>query len=112
MNNDFSSLDRLMELGLSMAVAQQMMRTMNHSLNTMQTPGSGQPFIQPAVQYYAVVGGNQAGPFNETEMESLVKNKQLKSDTLVWKPGMPGWKYAREIGEINKLFILYPTETE
>ena len=110
MSNDFSSLDRLMELGLSMAVAQQMMNTMNHALNTMQTPGCDRPVRRDEIKYYAVVEGRQAGPFSETEMEMLVKNGRLQNDTLIWKSGMNGWKYAGEVCEINKYFLLYPSD--
>lgn len=112
MNNDFSSLDKLMELGLSMTVAQQMMKTMNHALNTMQSPGYGQQMIQDNTKYYVVIDGNQSGPFSESEMETLVKNNRLKTDTLIWKAGLSGWKYANEICEINKLFVLYPSENK
>jgi len=107
MNNDFSSLDRLMELGISMAVAQQMIGTMNHALNQMQTQGAGQPMIQPDIKYFAVINKAQAGPFSESEMIELIKTNRITPDTLVWKQGFSAWKLARETSEINKLLLLH-----
>ena len=112
MNNDFSSMDRLMELGISMAVAQQMMGTMNHALNSMQTPGAGQPMIKPDVNYFAVIDKLQAGPLSEAEIIELIKANRIKPDTLVWKQGFPAWKQACEVSEINKSLLLYqPNQT-
>ena len=39
--NDFSSIDRLIEFGLSIAVAQQMMNTVNTCIHQMTIPGTG-----------------------------------------------------------------------
>lgn len=104
--NNFDSLDKLMELGLSMAVAQQMMNTMNHALNNMQVPGAGQPMQVPKMSLYAVIGSAQAGPFSEEELARLIAEGRLTAETLVWKSGMPAWVYAREIPEVNKLLML------
>ncbi len=110
MNNDFSSLDRLMELGLSMAVAQQMIGTMNQAMHNMQTPGAGQPMIKPDVNYYAVIDKAQAGPFSEKEMAELIKADHIMPDTLIWTQSFPSWKTAREVSEINKLFLLHKSK--
>lgn len=108
--NNFDSLDKLMELGLSMAVAQQMMSTMNHALNNMQVPGAGQPMQAPKMSYYAVIEGAQAGPFSEEELVRLIAAGRLTAQTLVWKTGMPAWVYAQEVPEINKLLMLNPAK--
>lgn len=108
--NNFDSLDKLMELGLSMAVAQQMMNTMNHALNNMQVPGAGQPMQVPKMSYHAVIEGAQAGPFSEEELVRLISEGRLTAQTLVWKMGMPAWVYAQEIPEINRLLMLNPSK--
>jgi len=41
--------------------------------------------------YYAD-GGRQVGPIDKTELQSLIKNRKIDSQTLVWQPGMPGWE--------------------
>ena len=58
---DFSSMDRLMEFGLSMAVANQMIGVMNQTMSTMQTPGPRIPNSQPEYQQpYSTKVVNQA----------------------------------------------------
>ena len=50
--------------------------------------------------------GTQAGPFNNDELVKLIQNDLLKSDTLVWKEGLPDWVAASSVPEINKLFVV------
>ena len=40
-NNSFSTIDRLVEFGMGLAVAQQMVNTMNHCIGNMQIAGTG-----------------------------------------------------------------------
>ena len=75
MENDFSSIERLMEFGLSMAVAQQMTATMNHAIANMSTPGAGIP-IHNQVEYFVIVDGTQAGPLSESELKQLSLTKK------------------------------------
>ena len=41
MDNNFNSIERLMEFGMGMAVAQQMVNTMNYAMTNMNVPGVG-----------------------------------------------------------------------
>ena len=41
--------------------------------------------------YYADEG-RQVGPIDKTELQSLIKNRKLDSQPLVWQPGMQGWE--------------------
>lgn len=43
------------------------------------------------VWYYAE-GNNQIGPKSEEEFRLLVSAGVIRTDTLVWREGMPGWK--------------------
>jgi hypothetical protein len=65
MNDDsFFSINRLVEFGMGMAVAQQMVNTMNSAMTNMHVPGSMNPMQIAAPQfYYVMIEGNQAGPF-------------------------------------------------
>lgn len=105
MNNDFSSLERLMELGMSMAVAQQMIATMNHSIGAMTVPGVTQPFREQ-VEYYAVIDAKQAGPLTEENLQQLARSGKLTTDTLMWHRGLSGWRRAEDIPVANKWLLL------
>ena len=39
--NSFSTIDHLVEFGMGIAIAQQMVNTMNHCIGNMQVPGAG-----------------------------------------------------------------------
>ena len=105
MKNDFSSMERLMELGMSMAVAQQMTATMNHAIANMSTPGSGAP-IRSQVEYFVVVDGAQAGPLSESELKQLIDSKKVTSDSLIWYRGLSAWKMVKDVPEANKWILL------
>ena len=84
MNNDsFFSLDRLVEFGLGMGVAQQMVNVMNQSMQNMYIPGSAQT-IPNAVSptYYVALDGQQVGPLSDSEMMQLVAQQKVNKDTL------------------------------
>jgi hypothetical protein len=111
--NSFYSIDRLVEFGMGMAVAQQMVKTMNEAITTMRIPGAGNtmpppPPPAPARVYYVVFDQKQAGPFSETEVARLINEKKISKDTFIWYPGLPAWKAAENIPEILRLVALAP----
>ncbi len=107
MENSFNSIDRLVEFGLGIGIAQQMIRTMNHAMANMSVAGVGNAFASPeALLFYAVVDNIQIGPLSENEITELIKNKSIYRNTLMWKVGTSAWKIAESIPEINKLILL------
>jgi hypothetical protein len=114
--NSFYSIDRLVEFGMGMAVAQQMVQSMNQTMAAMHIPGAGNPMPPPAQPnaamphrvYYAVLDGKQAGPFSETELTRLINDKKLSKETYVWHTGLREWKTAENVPEIVRLVALAP----
>lgn len=106
MENSFDSTDRLVEFGMSMAVARQMIATMNNAMADMRVAGADMPLQKTPPQYYAVVGGSQAGPLTDEEVETLVASGRITGETLIWKPGMMVWEKAASFPEINKMIVL------
>lgn len=110
MNDDsFFSINRLVEFGMGLAVAQQMVKTMNDAMTNMHIPGSMNP-MQPVQQqfYYAIIEGKQTGPFSEQELSRLISEKKICKETYIWKPGLPQWEIAERLPEILKLVALTP----
>ncbi len=69
---------------MGMAVAQQMVKTMNDSMTNMHVPGAMNPMEKPEQKFfYAMIEGSQAGPFSEQELARLIaeKKKLLKKLT-------------------------------
>ena len=120
MATDFSSLDKLMEFGLGLGIATQMMNTMNNMISKTAYPGVGiNPglSIQPEqigndslkidpYRFYVVYDERIAGPLSEQEMSKLIKKGKIKDKTFCWKPGQYAWRLAEDIPEVNKLLLL------
>jgi hypothetical protein len=108
--NSFNSIERLVEFGMSMAVAQQMMQTMNHAMQNMVTPQFQQvnvPLPNP-IMFYALVNDIPQGPFTEQEFNNFILGARINRETLIWLHGMPGWMPAKLVPEVEKLFALMP----
>ncbi len=108
-DNNFFSLDRLVEFGLGMGMAQQMVRTMNESMQQMYVPGSIQSMPQPAPQtFYVGIDGQSVGPLNAAELTQLITQRRVTKDTLCWMPGMPAWKPVEQVPAVLKIVALTP----
>ena len=110
MNDDsFFSVDRLVEFGLGVSIASQMVKMMNDSIQQMYVPGTDNSMVQINNDiYYVIVDGNQVGPLSQIELSQMATNKKIDSSTYVWKPGMTGWKMASEVPEVLKIVALTP----
>ncbi len=108
-SNSFFSIDKLVEFGIGMSIAQQMVQTMNHTINNMQIPGTQNNLQQTEVlTFFAMIDGQQMGPLSSQELTQLIQNKKLVNETYVWKPGMSDWELAEKVPEIIKLVALAP----
>lgn len=109
-NNSFNSIEKLMEFGMSMAIAQQMMQTMNHAMSNMQTPQFHNLSMQmpKPLHFFALVNDIPQGPFSELEMSNHIISNRVSEETLIWFNGLPGWMKAQQIPEVSKLFLLKP----
>lgn len=102
-------IDRLVDFGLGMGVANQMVGIMNQYMRTMDIPGSIQQMSKPiAPIYYVALKGKPVGPLNDGEMASLIAQKRVNKDTLAWMPGMLGWKPIEDVPAILKIVALAP----
>ena len=109
MQNDFYSMDRLVEFGMNMAVANQMVGSMNQTLKQMDIPGTGKAeHPQPEAVYYAAIDGKQEDPYSITEIGRLITDKKIVKETYVWKTGMEKWDLAQNVDEILRLVALTP----
>lgn len=108
-DQSFFSIDRLVEFGLGMGLAQQMVGMMNQYMQQMYVPGSIQSMPKPMSQvYYVAIDGRQVGPLNDSELSQLIVQKRVNKDTLAWVPGMLGWKPIEQVPAILKVIALTP----
>ena len=111
MNTDnFFSIDRLVEFGLGIGVAQQMVKSMNHALANTYIPGTMNPMSaqRPISTFFVVLEEKQAGPFSDEELARLISSGKVTRGTYVWRPGMPKWDVAENVPEVLRLVALCP----
>lgn len=110
-DNHFFSIDRLIEFGLGMGMARQMINVMNESMQSMYVPGSIQSMPTPVSQqqiYYVALEGTPIGPLNDSELSQLILHKKVDKNTLAWMPGMPTWQPIEQIPAVLKIVALTP----
>jgi membrane protease subunit (stomatin/prohibitin family) len=94
-------------LGMGFAMAQQMagmfqaQRPQGAGIPT--APGVPPP-MPTGTQYYAVINGQQAGPYDSAAVQQLIRQQVITGDTLVWKQGMAQWAKANTVPEVATLF--------
>ncbi len=106
-----------MGLGAGMAMANTMMGAMGGGA-IGGAPGAGgaayggvgtmPPPLPGAVTFHVAIGGQQRGPLDASNLQSLAADGTLGKDTLVWKQGMPGWTKAGEVPDLAPLFASGP----
>lgn len=117
MNTDnFFSVERLVEFGMGMGIAQQMVKSMNAALQEPYLPSaqvthlSGLHPPPRIVPFFVVLDGRQAGPFNETEISRLVAEGRITKSTYVWTTGMLQWELAENVPDFLRIIALtYPS---
>lgn len=93
-----------MENMFGMAIMSQMM---NQGMGNQQQQNTMPP-PPPMVQFFIAVNGQQQGPFNMQQLQSMVAQGSLTGETLVWKNGMPSWQAAKSVPELANLFAATP----
>lgn len=110
--SDFFSVDRLVEFGLSLAISQQMVASMNQTMKSTYIPGAMNPMHSSPYPelFYFVIDGKSSGPFSGKEILDLLQESKINKDTLAWKPGQSTWRRIEEFPEVLKLIALCPPE--
>jgi len=115
MNTDnFFSVERLVEFGLNLGVAQQMVNSMNNALQNAYLPSTqvthinGLQAASQQLSFYVVLDGKPAGPFSELELTRLVFDGRITKNTYVWRAGMPRWDFAENVPAFLKIIALTP----
>ena len=106
-NSNFYSIDRLVEFGLSLAISQQMVSSMNQAIKQMYIPGSIASMPLPNV-FYLAIDNKPVGPLGEFDFMKMVESGKATKDTLGWMPGMQSWQPIASIPAMLKVIALTP----
>ena len=108
-DNSFYSINRLIEFGMGMAMAQQMVKVMNETMQTMYVPGAPNTISAPqALSIYVGIDGKPIGPLNGSEFTKMVSEHKVTCSTLVWMPGMIEWKPVDQVPDALRIIALAP----
>lgn len=128
MESNFSSVDRLIELGMGLAMSNQIAQSMNTMMAQMAVPpqmvktnikttesaeiqkSALNTEVAAAEVYYAAIDGKQLGPYKGTEIALLIFGKKIKADTLIWKSGTKDWVKAETYEDLKNLLQIIPPE--
>jgi membrane protease subunit (stomatin/prohibitin family) len=101
-------------VGAGLAVGQQMAGAVTSSMSApgQVSPGNtvapAAPPPLPSTSFFVALNGAQAGPFDATALQGLVREGKLARNTLVWKAGMASWVAADTVAELQPLFAHLP----
>lgn len=108
MENNLNYIERLLEFGLEISIAQQMINSMNQTMSNMNIPGSAHTIEREHKMWFVGIDGKSIGPLSETEIIRMLLSKDLNKDSLVWTYGMTSWKPIQDVPAILKLIIQLP----
>lgn len=91
--------------GMGMAIGGQLGNVFQP--NSVQ-PNDGPPPLPAAVQFFAVVNGQQAGPYTTEQLSQLINAGTINQQSHVWKKGMAAWAVANTVPEVAALFNNVP----
>ena len=94
-----------MAMGIGFAMSDRLGRSLEPQPHTEP---AGPPPVPESPQYYIVVDGKRAGPYDPSELGEQAENGTLNRDTLVWRGGMRKWRAASELDEINGILDRVP----
>ncbi len=106
-NNQNGTAGAGLGMGMGFAMANQMANAMNTQQNNNQQQSTPPP-IPPQIQFFAVINGQQAGPFDLNTLKQMIVQNQITKETLLWRQGMSNWDVASNIAEIQTLFGSVP----
>jgi membrane protease subunit (stomatin/prohibitin family) len=96
------------QMGQTFAAGQTQNQSQNQSQNQPQANPPTPPPVPPALTFFAVINGQQAGPYDMTVLKQMVTQNQLTKESLVWREGMANWSAAGQLPELSNLFGSVP----
>lgn len=100
-HSNFFSVENLVELGISMSLARQMVSCFNENMAIVMTPPD-----YTIRNVHISMDGKDVGPLDEKDIIRLLGNHKLSAKTLAWMPGMPKWLPIEQIPPILKIIAL------
>jgi len=94
-------------IGMEFAMAN-MMGQVFTGLNQQNKQGTTPPPVPSAAAFFAVINGQQAGPYDINTLKQMAAQKQISATTLFWSAGMVNWETAAQSPELKSIFETTP----
>lgn len=95
------SVNNMVELAMGLSMASLFAQAMNATFqNNARMLGNNEVAVPPKY-IYAIIDGQQQGPFSQGEVMQLIRDEKVTLETYIWKAGMPEWKPAKEVTDIT-----------
>lgn len=108
-DNSFYSIDKLVEFGMGVSVANQMINSMNQTIDKMKIPGANNTMTKYKDDiYYVVVDSEKEGPYTLADISRLITEKKVFKESYIWKPGMDNWDLVQNVKEVLEMVALNP----
>lgn len=98
----------MMGMVAGMGMGQVMGGQMQGSAQAAQQGAAAPPPIPQASQWFAAVGGQQIGPFDNAGIKAQIAAGHITPETLVWKQGLANWTAASSVTELSSAFGATP----
>lgn len=102
------SVNNMVELAMGLSMASLFTQAMSSTMNNTARMLNNDQVANAPRYIHAIVGGQQKGPFTVGEITAMIQSGDITPKTYMWKPGMPEWKHAEEIGDIGPTFDMAP----
>ena len=91
------------------AVGGSMANMMGNMMQGVSTPQPPPPPPGVVAEYHIVnKAGAQCGPFNMQQLKQMISQGEINMETYVWKQGMSGWAFVKDVPEVRSLFGAVP----
>ncbi len=91
-----------MEMGIGLAMGQQMTNAMSASQTTASVTHTAPPPV-PSDRWHIVLNDEATGPHSIATIKKMISEGVISAETLVWLAGMPEWQEAADNPTFNAL---------
>lgn len=108
MADDKLSINNMVELAMGLSMASLFSQAMTNAHNNTARMLDNSQAGAPPRYIFVIVNGTQRGPLTLGEITEMIRTGEVTPETYMWKQGMPAWKRASEIDDINPTFNTAP----
>ena len=94
------SVNRMVEFAMGFSMASLFHKAMETTYANTTPLLNNNQVNTPAKYIYAIIDGQQQGPFSLGEIMDCIRSGKIIPETYIWKPGMQEWKLAKDIEDI------------